>query len=77
MADWSWASTAGLFGEEDEEDAVDPDQKVSKHDVINIESINLFQELLYTYPRICWNGGAKSRKSQRGKTRGSLGKCIL
>jgi len=29
MADWSWASTAGLFGEEDEDDAVDPDQKVS------------------------------------------------
>lgn len=39
MADWSWASTAGLFGEEDEEDAVDPDQKVSKHAVIIIESI--------------------------------------
>lgn len=27
MADWSWASTAGLFGEEDEEDTIDPDQK--------------------------------------------------
>ena len=39
MSDWSWASTAGLFGEEDEEDAVDPDQKVSKHDVINLESM--------------------------------------
>lgn len=38
MSDWSWASTAGLFGEEDEEDAVDPDQKVSKH-AVNIESI--------------------------------------
>jgi len=38
MADWSWASTAGLFGEEDE-DAIDPDQKVSKHDFINIELI--------------------------------------
>jgi len=29
MTEWSWASTAGLFGEEDEEDAFDPDQKVS------------------------------------------------
>ena len=34
MSDWSstfWGSTAGLFGEEDEGDTVDPDQQVSVH----------------------------------------------
>ena len=32
MSDWSstfWGSTAGLFGEEDEDDAFDPDRQVS------------------------------------------------
>lgn len=31
MSDWSstfWGSTAGLFGEEDEDDAFDPDRQV-------------------------------------------------
>lgn len=38
MSDWSstfWASTAGLFGDEDDGDTVDPDQQVSKHEMVN------------------------------------------
>ena len=67
MSDWSWASTAGLFGEEDEEDAVDPDQKVSKHAVINIESIYFRNLSMHAWGYL----EGMPRKRRRGKTRGS------
>ena len=38
---WSstfWASTAGLFGDEDDGDTVDSDQRVSEHKIVNIQS---------------------------------------
>lgn len=41
MSDWSstfWASTAGLFGEEDEGDAIDPDQQASRHRIVHLFS---------------------------------------
>lgn len=43
MSDWSstfWGSTAGLFGEEDEDDAFDPDRQVC---IVFLHVLNRFR----------------------------------
>ena len=73
MSDWSWASTAGLIGEEDEEDAVDPDRKVSKNAVINIESIYFRNVSMHDLGHV-----GRGRQKRDGEVKpGEVGKCIL
>ena len=79
MSDWSstfWASTAGLFGEEDEGDTFDPDQQVAS-DLIFLTRIASFRYAWFNFiDNYCPHppGNLRDKSTPSGP---ELGNCLM